>query len=342
MPGRSCPARACLRSCSAETTAAIDRSDNGGSSWTALGGGGLQTGLVFNIDIKPDATASEVVCALQDNGLLTTAGVASPEWSSPQGGDGFDMAYDGVTAGRVYGTSGFWPAPCTRVFFSNVDGTDFPSTVPSSQDISPYGTTSDQGCGISDHDRPEQRRVTSTSAARRTCGRPGTAGPRGGRSRASRGAARRRRGSGRRQQRRDRRGRPGVRNHQRARHQRRHVHQHHPQPPGSKRSAGALRPDRPDRDLRRAWRFQRVRRARGTSSGPQSVAPRGPTSLRPSVHWPSRWTCRSTRSRSTAPRSRPRSTRGPTSAYFARWTWARRGASSTTSTSRGCRSPTWC
>ena len=61
----------------------IDRSDNGGSSWTALGGGGLQTGLVFNIDIKPDATASEVVCALQDNGLLTTAGVASPEWSSP-------------------------------------------------------------------------------------------------------------------------------------------------------------------------------------------------------------------------------------------------------------------
>ena len=126
----------------------VDRSDNGGSSWTALGGGGLQTGLVFNIDIKPDAIASEVVCALQDNGLLTTAGVASPEWSSPQGGDGFDVAYDGVTAGRVYGTSGFWPAPCTRVFFSNVDGTDFPSTVPSSQDISPYGTTSDQGCGI--------------------------------------------------------------------------------------------------------------------------------------------------------------------------------------------------
>ena len=123
----------------------IDRSDNGGSSWTALGGGGLQTALVFNIDIKPDATASEVVCALQDNGLLTTAGIASPEWSTGQGGDGFDIAYDGVTAGRVYGTSGFWsPAPCTRVFFSTGDGTSYPS----GQEITPYGTTSDQGCGI--------------------------------------------------------------------------------------------------------------------------------------------------------------------------------------------------
>lgn len=126
----------------------IDRSTDGGSTWTALGAGGLQTALVFNIDVKPDATGSEVVCALQDNGLLTTAGVPSPEWSSPQGGDGFDVAYDGVTAGRVYGTSGFWPAPCTRVFFSNVDGTDFPPTVPSGQEITPYGTTSDQGCGI--------------------------------------------------------------------------------------------------------------------------------------------------------------------------------------------------
>ena len=125
----------------------LDTSTNGGSTWTALGTG-LQTGLVFNIDINPDATASEVVCALQDNGLLTTAGVPSPEWSSPQGGDGFDVAYDGVTPGRVYGTSGFWPAPCTRVFVSTVNGTDFPPTVPSGQDITPWGTSSDQNCGI--------------------------------------------------------------------------------------------------------------------------------------------------------------------------------------------------
>ncbi|HEY3417089.1 MAG TPA: choice-of-anchor D domain-containing protein, partial [Armatimonadota bacterium] len=76
------------------------------------------------------------------------SGVPSPRWSSPQGGDGWDVAYDGVTPGRVYGTSGFWPAPCTRVFVSTVDGTDFPPTVPSAQDITPWGTTSDQACGV--------------------------------------------------------------------------------------------------------------------------------------------------------------------------------------------------
>lgn len=128
------------------------RSTDGGATWTALNSGGpsgrLQTGLLYNIDFRPDATGSVTVGAPQDNGLLTTSGVAAPNWSSPQGGDGWDVAYDGVTAGRVYGTSGFWPAPCTRVFVSTVDGTDFPPTVPSGQDITPWGTTSDQRCGI--------------------------------------------------------------------------------------------------------------------------------------------------------------------------------------------------
>jgi photosystem II stability/assembly factor-like uncharacterized protein len=126
----------------------LTRSTDGGATWTPLAGGGLQTGLLYNIDVKPDATASVTVGALQDNGLETTSGVASPNWSSPQGGDGWDVAYDGVTAGRVYGTSGFWPAPCTRVFVSNADGTDFPPTVPSARDITPWGMTSDQACGV--------------------------------------------------------------------------------------------------------------------------------------------------------------------------------------------------
>jgi hypothetical protein len=126
----------------------LARSIDGGTTWTSLSGGGLQTGLLFNVDVRPDATASVIVGAAQDNGLLTTSGVASPSWSGPQGGDGFDVAYDGVTAGRLYGTSGFWPAPCTRVFVSNADGTDLPSTVPSAQDVTPWGTTSDQSCGI--------------------------------------------------------------------------------------------------------------------------------------------------------------------------------------------------
>ena len=122
------------------------RSDDGGVNWTALNDGGLQTGLLYNLAVRPDATASVTLAALQDNGLLTTSGAVGPAWNNPQGGDGWDIAYDGGTAGRVYGTSGFWPAPCTRVFVSGADGSDFPSTVPAAQDITPWGTTSDQGC----------------------------------------------------------------------------------------------------------------------------------------------------------------------------------------------------
>jgi photosystem II stability/assembly factor-like uncharacterized protein len=124
----------------------IFRSTDGGTTWVALNSGGLQTGLFYNISVRPDATGSVTVGALQDNGLQTTSGVGSPTWQTSQGGDGWDAAYDGVTAGRVYGTSGFWPAPCTRVFFSNADGTNFPAGVPSAQDITPWGTASDAGC----------------------------------------------------------------------------------------------------------------------------------------------------------------------------------------------------
>ncbi len=126
----------------------IFRSIDAGVTWTSLNDGGLQTGLFYNIDIRPDATGSVTVGAPQDDGLQTTAGVAAPGWDSPQGGDGWDIVYDGVTVGRVYGTSGFWPAPCTRVWVSNADGTDFSPTVPSTQDITPWGTTSDQACGL--------------------------------------------------------------------------------------------------------------------------------------------------------------------------------------------------
>ena len=125
----------------------LDVSTNNGGAWKALGVG-VQTGLVFNVDIKPDAAGSVIVAALQDNGLLTTKAIASPAWASPQGGDGFDVAYDGVTPGQLYGTSGFWGAPCTRIFTSTLDGTDLSSTVPTPQDITPWGTTSDQNCGV--------------------------------------------------------------------------------------------------------------------------------------------------------------------------------------------------
>jgi photosystem II stability/assembly factor-like uncharacterized protein len=118
-------------------------STDGGANWTALNGGGLQTGLFYNIAVRPDATASVTLGSLQDNGLQTTAGVASPNWSSPQGGDGWDIAFDGVTAGQAYGSSGFWsPAPCTRVFRTTDDGASWPF----GQEVTPWGTTTDQGC----------------------------------------------------------------------------------------------------------------------------------------------------------------------------------------------------
>lgn len=121
-------------------------STDGGTTWNPLNSGGLQTGLFYNLSVKPDATASVTLGSMQDNGVQTTSGAAGSGWNSPQGGDGWDVVYDGVTANRAYATSGFWPAPCTRVFISNADGTDLPPTVPSAAEITPWGVATDQGC----------------------------------------------------------------------------------------------------------------------------------------------------------------------------------------------------
>ncbi|MGH9420432.1 MAG: choice-of-anchor D domain-containing protein, partial [Thermoanaerobaculia bacterium] len=67
--------------------------------------GGLQTGLFYNLDVKPDATASVTLGALQDNGVATTAGAVSPAWKGGAGGDGFDVAHDGQLATQVYSRS---------------------------------------------------------------------------------------------------------------------------------------------------------------------------------------------------------------------------------------------
>ena len=112
-----------------------------GVTWTPLDSGGLQTGLFYNLDMRPDATGSNSVGALQDNGTQTRSGGTGLGWVAGQGGDGWDVVYDGITAGRVYCTSGFWdPAPCTRIWRSNNDGATFPT------EITPWGTTSDAGC----------------------------------------------------------------------------------------------------------------------------------------------------------------------------------------------------
>ena len=77
-----------------------------GTTFTSLNAGGLQTALFYNLDVKPDATASVTLGALQDNGIVTTAGAGHPAWRMGIGGDGFDVAHDGPDGrDRAYGSS---------------------------------------------------------------------------------------------------------------------------------------------------------------------------------------------------------------------------------------------
>lgn len=98
---------------------------NASGSWSPLNKGGLQTGLFYNLAIKPDATASVTVGALQDNELQTTKGASGLGWNATFGGDGWDVAYDGSSPPVLYGTSG---GPASTVSISNDDGLTFPST----------------------------------------------------------------------------------------------------------------------------------------------------------------------------------------------------------------------
>ncbi len=128
----------------------LDKSIDSGGTWISLNSGGLQTGLFYNIDIKPDATGSVTVGALQDNEIETTVGGSGLGWTGTNGGDGWDVAYDGVTPKRVYASSGFWsnptPIPCTLVFRSDDDGATFPFAPSPSTAITPWTTATDVGC----------------------------------------------------------------------------------------------------------------------------------------------------------------------------------------------------
>ncbi len=74
-----------------------------GIAFTSRNGGGFQTALFYNLDVKRDAGATVTLGALQDNGIVTTAGVAAPTWKMGAGGDGFDVAHDGQNATQAYG-----------------------------------------------------------------------------------------------------------------------------------------------------------------------------------------------------------------------------------------------
>ncbi len=92
----------------------------GGTAFTSLNGGGLQTALFYNLDVKRDATASVTLGALQDNGIVTNAPPAAfPSWTAGIGGDGFDVAHDGQNATKAYGRSN------ANIFGSTNDGNSY-------------------------------------------------------------------------------------------------------------------------------------------------------------------------------------------------------------------------
>ena len=109
------------------TDGGISRSVDG-TTWTPRNDGGLQTTLFYNIDIKPDATASATVGALQDNRLETST--TGPGWNTVAGGDGWDIVYDGTTANRLIATTNNGTAPLTRVLRSTNDGASWGDVTP--------------------------------------------------------------------------------------------------------------------------------------------------------------------------------------------------------------------
>lgn len=103
----------------------------GGLAFSSLNGGGLQTALFYNIDVKPDLTASVTLGALQDNGVVTTAPPAvSPAWQAGWGGDGFDVAHDGQLATQAYARSNGSIGRSTNDGDSYPAGINPPFTVP--------------------------------------------------------------------------------------------------------------------------------------------------------------------------------------------------------------------
>lgn len=115
----------------------VFQSTGPGANWTALNAGGLQTSLFYNIDIKPDPTASVTVGALQDNSLETTAGGSGLGWNAG-GNDGFSIAYDATIDKQVYGSENSGTT-ATAILRSSDDGQNF------STNITPWGAATDQG-----------------------------------------------------------------------------------------------------------------------------------------------------------------------------------------------------
>ena len=110
------------------TDGGINRSEDGGVAWVTRNAGKLQTGLFYNLDLKPDATASASAGALQDNGLKF--GASGPTWSPGRGADGWDIVYSGTTATRLLASTNSGGPPRTAVFRSDDDGVTWANVTP--------------------------------------------------------------------------------------------------------------------------------------------------------------------------------------------------------------------
>jgi hypothetical protein len=135
-----------IRRPSPQTSIALIGCDGGifmskdtGSTWTSLNSGGLQTSLFYNIDVRPDATASVTVGALQDNSLETTKTGTGLGWVAG-GADGFAVKYDSGIASQVYGCEN-GSGNSTVILLSNNDGVSYGN-------ITPWSGPSDTGAYI--------------------------------------------------------------------------------------------------------------------------------------------------------------------------------------------------
>ena len=119
----------------------IWRTKDSGATWTGTGAGpatinagGLQTGLLYHMDIKRNATADVTLGAFQDNGDNKWTGPI--RWINHLGGDGLDVIFDQQTVADAYAIDNGGPnistdsgtswSDITNNIPHTVTGTDFP------------------------------------------------------------------------------------------------------------------------------------------------------------------------------------------------------------------------
>jgi hypothetical protein len=84
------------------------RSTNNGVAWSGaaagppdtINAGGLQTAMIYHMDIQRDAAATKTLISLQDNGSAQSGVI--PDWTIRTGGDGFDVVFDVQSTADAY------------------------------------------------------------------------------------------------------------------------------------------------------------------------------------------------------------------------------------------------